>query len=1004
MSIARPFAYNPGSLIPGTEQLGDLSIGFPTSGFTDSPQYWNGPDEDLGYVIAAPVSGNTQPTPVTTNRVYLSPTYKGTDITLTNNGQTATQLFGYQQSVLGIDPIGTTDKVMFSVLCTLAAPEVLADSHFVGVGYTTMNYSGNPYGGFPGNDSQSLGYSSAGDIWLGGVNYGGGLQTWGNNDIIDIVIDNNTSRLWARVNGGNWNNNPSANPTTGSNGIVIIGGPFYPVLCPGYEGTMIIQNSPAYSIPSGYNFLATLASVGFYGTDGFLDSDFINVAEIVSIEYGTPQTFTNSSEASVWLTNNGFWNSFIPVTPTPTGTATNTPTQTPTQTVTPTNTETPTNTPTNTETPTPTNTETPTNTPTNTATVTPTNTETPTNTPTNTSTVTPTNTETPTTTPTNTQTPTPTPTVTSSQTPTTTPTNTQTPTPTVTQTPTSSGAAFVVTGGTGTIVPYTELTYLDAFSSQSGVTTTDAFNTNSGCWQLYYSHSAVTINSGSNNIGLNTYNNGTNTWTWYVTISNSNNTLGSWGTVSAVTNSQTFNYSAGGFNQSNITQTVTIPANRYFLVSNTGGPFYRTIKTLASNRTAQIGGSNYVTVCNKVALGINIGGGTTTVPTQFGGAGTGYTFYSGASHVHSVIFGVIPPTPTPTQTPSNTPTRTQTPTTTPTRTQTPTTTPTRTQTPATTTTPTETPTQTQTPTTTTTLTATPTQTSTQTPTTTTTLTATPTNTPTPTNVIQVWSAGGSLSTARYRLAGAGTQNAGLAFGGATPASTSCTEEYNGISWSSGGALITARLSLAGAGTQGAGLAFGGQNGGFPNTVGACTEEYNSGVWSSSNPLITSREALAGVGTQNAGLAFGGAFPYAQNTEEYNGSSWSAGGSLITGRYDLGGAGEQNAALAFGGDYLAVSCTEEYNGSSWSTGGALITARFRLAGAGTQNAGLAFGGYTQFPDGTRASTEEYNGTSWSTGGDLITARSFLAGSGTQTAGLAIGGVSSSAIVSCTEEYS
>jgi len=64
MATARPFAYNPGSLIPGTEQVGDLSIGFPTSGFTNNPQYWNGPDEELGYVIAAPVSGNTQPTPI----------------------------------------------------------------------------------------------------------------------------------------------------------------------------------------------------------------------------------------------------------------------------------------------------------------------------------------------------------------------------------------------------------------------------------------------------------------------------------------------------------------------------------------------------------------------------------------------------------------------------------------------------------------------------------------------------------------------------------------------------------------------------------------------------------------------------------------------------------------------------------------------------------------------------------------------------------------------------
>ena len=41
-----------------------------------------------------------------------------------------------------------------------------------------------------------------------------------------------------------------------------------------------------------------------------------------------------------------------------------------------------------------------------------------------------------------------------------------------------------------------------------------------------------------------------------------------------------------------------------------------------------------------------------------------------------------------------------------------------------------------------------------------------------------WSTGGALITARFGLAGAGTQNAGLAFGGYTPI-VSCTEEYNG---------------------------------------------------------------------------------------------------------------------------------------------------------------------------------------------------------------------------------
>jgi hypothetical protein len=64
MPTSRPFAYNTGSTIAGTTQVGSLAVGTPTSGFTGSPKWWNGPDENLGYVIAIPVSANTQPTPV----------------------------------------------------------------------------------------------------------------------------------------------------------------------------------------------------------------------------------------------------------------------------------------------------------------------------------------------------------------------------------------------------------------------------------------------------------------------------------------------------------------------------------------------------------------------------------------------------------------------------------------------------------------------------------------------------------------------------------------------------------------------------------------------------------------------------------------------------------------------------------------------------------------------------------------------------------------------------
>jgi hypothetical protein len=84
--------------------------------------------------------------------------------------------------------------------------------------------------------------------------------------------------------------------------------------------------------------------------------------------------YTTASEASLGLTANGYWNSFIPIPETPTPTPTGTAAVTPTPTVTPTNTNTPTPTPTSTPTVTPTNTQTPTVTTTTTTTPTPTST------------------------------------------------------------------------------------------------------------------------------------------------------------------------------------------------------------------------------------------------------------------------------------------------------------------------------------------------------------------------------------------------------------------------------------------------------------------------------------------------------------------------------------------------------------------------------------------------------------------------------------------------------
>lgn len=65
MATARPFAYNTGAGITGTDQLGSLAVGTPTYGFASTGlEWWNGPDEDPGYVIAQSVPSDTQPTEI----------------------------------------------------------------------------------------------------------------------------------------------------------------------------------------------------------------------------------------------------------------------------------------------------------------------------------------------------------------------------------------------------------------------------------------------------------------------------------------------------------------------------------------------------------------------------------------------------------------------------------------------------------------------------------------------------------------------------------------------------------------------------------------------------------------------------------------------------------------------------------------------------------------------------------------------------------------------------
>lgn len=256
-----------------------------------------------------------------------------------------------------------------------------------------------------------------------------------------------------------------------------------------------------------------------------------------------------------------------------------------------------------------------------------------------------------------------------------------------------------------------------------------------------------------------------------------------------------------------------------------------------------------------------------------------------------------------------------------------------------------------------------------------------------------WSTGGDLNIGRRNFTGAGTQTAGLTFGGgptndptiSPSANVALTESYNGSTWTELNDMNTARRYLGGAGTQTAALGVGG----FVAGSVANVESWDGTSWTETTDLTNAKRGMAMSGTNTAALSFGCSDPSPRNaeTESWNGSSWTEVNDLNTGRGYLEGCGTQTAALAFAGNNPppVTGATESWNGTSWTEVGDLNNARKTCAGFGTQTAALIAGG-----PGSSALTESWNGTNWTELGNLNVGRSYVAGCGTNTSGLAFGG--------------
>jgi hypothetical protein len=160
--------------------------------------------------------------------------------------------------------------------------------------------------------------------------------------------------------------------------------------------------------------------------------------------------------------------------------------------------------------------------------------------------------------------------------------------------------------------------------------------------------------------------------------------------------------------------------------------------------------------------------------------------------------------------------------------------------------------------------------------------------------------------AGYNGAGAGVQ---------------AVENWNGTSWTATGNMNASRGYTQSAGTQTAGISFGGYRWstfGQPAPSGAqnLTETFNGSSWSTAPNMPEAVYAHAGTagGSQTAVLASGGTVSPNAKTVIYNGSSWASTGSMITGRDSAGGFGTSASGVAAGGGNPSgtLSSTEHFN--------------------------------------------------------------------------------------------
>lgn len=208
----------------------------------------------------------------------------------------------------------------------------------------------------------------------------------------------------------------------------------------------------------------------------------------------------------------------------------------------------------------------------------------------------------------------------------------------------------------GTTVQWTSNTWLYLAEGQANVRSapfdTVNYDTNNMVWQLFYAHQSIRLPVSSGTVSATgggarmssiVRQSGSNNPFFYGAVSGPGANLSDFksNTDISITAQINLTYTANTLWQGNVTNQLTVPANRFFMLGFAGGPYYRNFKRTANNYTAVNGNTAIFTVVNQAYAAAWPSGPLRGIPTQLNGNTASYYSLSGNILLAAVKFEVV---------------------------------------------------------------------------------------------------------------------------------------------------------------------------------------------------------------------------------------------------------------------------------------------------------------------------------------------------------------------------